>query len=165
MTRRCRQRVGQAQRDMALREQLHVLQHELGEDGDDELYEYEERIGRCRASDEVREKLMKELHRLSKQPFGSAEGAVIRNYLDVCLDVPWGVETHDRADVEQARKILDRDHYGLEKVKERILEFIAVRQLNPQAKGKILCLVAFPAWERPPSPCRWPRPCTGSCPG
>lgn len=69
---------------------------------------------------------------------------MIRNYLDVCLDVPWGVETHDRADVEQARKILDRDHYGLEKVKERILEFIAVRQLNPQAKGKILCLVGPP---------------------
>ena len=87
---------------------------------------------------------MKELHRLSKQPFGSAEGAVIRNYLDVCLDVPWGVETHDRADVEQARKILDKDHYGLDKVKERILEFIAVRQLNPQAKGKILCLVGPP---------------------
>ena len=139
-----RQRVGQVQRDMVLREQLHVLQHELGEDGDDELYEYEEKINRCRAGDEVREKLTKELHRLSKQPFGSAEGAVIRNYLDVCLDVPWGVETHDRADVEQARKILDRDHYGLEKVKERILEFIAVRQLNPQAKGKILCLVGPP---------------------
>lgn len=139
-----RQRVGQVQRDMVLREQLHVLQHELGEDGDDELYEYEEKINRCRAGDEVREKLMKELHRLSKQPFGSAEGAVIRNYLDVCLDVPWGVETHDRADVEQARKILDKDHYGLDKVKERILEFIAVRQLNPQAKGKILCLVGPP---------------------
>ena len=139
-----RQRVGQVQRDMVLREQLHVLQHELGEDGDDELYEYEEKINRCRAGDEVREKLMKELHRLSKQPFGSAEGAVIRNYLDVCLDVPWGVETHDRANVEQARKILDKDHYGLDKVKERILEFIAVRQLNPQAKGKILCLVGPP---------------------
>ena len=139
-----RQRVGQVQRDMVLREQLHVLQHELGEDGDDELYEYEEKINRCRAGDEVREKLMKELHRLSKQPFGSAEGAVIRNYLDVCLDVPWGVETHDRADVEQARKILDKDHYGLDKVKQRILEFIAVRQLNPQAKGKILCLVGPP---------------------
>ena len=139
-----RQRVGQVQRDMVLREQLHVLQHELGEDGDDELYEYEEKINRCRAGDEVREKLMKELHRLSKQPFGSAEGAVIRNYLDVCLDVPWGVETHDRADVEQARKILDKDHYGLDKVKQRILEFIAVRQLNPDAKGRILCLVGPP---------------------
>lgn len=90
---------------------------------------------------------------------------MIRNYLDVCLDVPWGVETHDRADVEQARKILDRDHYGLEKVKERILEFIAVRQLNPQAKGKFCAWWALPAWERPPSPCRWPRACTGSCPG
>ena len=139
-----RQRVGQVQRDMVLREQLHVLQHELGEDGDDELYEYEERIGRCRASDEVREKLMKELHRLSKQPFGSAEASVIRNYLDVCLELPWHKFTRERADVAQARKILDKDHYGLDKVKQRILEFIAVRQLNPDAKGRILCLVGPP---------------------
>ena len=139
-----RQRVGQVQRDMVLREQLHVLQHELGEDGDDELYEYEEKINRCRAGDEVREKLMKELHRLSKQPFGSAEASVIRNYLDVCLELPWHKFTRERADVAQARKILDKDHYGLNKVKQRILEFIAVRQLNPQAKGKILCLVGPP---------------------
>ena len=139
-----RQRVGQVQRDMVLREQLHVLQHELGEDGDDELYEYEEKINRCRAGDEVREKLMKELHRLSKQPFGSAEGSVIRNYLDVCLELPWGKYTRDRADVAQARRILDRDHFGLEQVKERILEFVAVRQLSPNSKGKILCLVGPP---------------------
>ena len=139
-----RQRVGQVQRDMVLREQLHVLQHELGEDGDDELYEYEEKINRCRAGDEVREKLMKELHRLSKQPFGSAEASVLRNYLDTCLEMPWGEETKERASVDAARKILDRDHYGLQKVKERILEFIAVRQLNPEAKGQILCLVGPP---------------------
>ena len=139
-----RMRVGQLQRDMVLREQLHVLQHELGEDGDEELLEYEMSIQRCRAGDEVKEKLTKELHRLAKQPFGSAEASVIRNYLDVCLELPWGVVTHDRADVEQARKLLDKEHFGLEKVKERILEFIAVRQINPQAKGKILCLVGPP---------------------
>ena len=131
---------------MVLREQLQVLQHELGEDGDDGA-------ARVRGEDQTaagavtrcEEKLMKELHRLSKQPFGSAEGAVIRNYLDVCLDVPWDKETKERADVEQARKILDKDHYGLDKVKERILEFIAVRQLDPRGRrGKILCLVGPP---------------------
>ena len=92
----------------------------------------------------MEEKLMKELGRLSKQPFGSAEASVIRNYLDVCLEMPWNVTTKERANVAAARKILDRDHYGLEKVKERILEFIAVKQLNPQAKGQILCLVGPP---------------------
>ncbi len=84
------------------------------------------------------------MERLAKQPFGSAEASVIRNYLDVCLEMPWNRFSRERADVEQARKLLDRDHYGLEKVKERILEFIAVRQLNPDAKGKILCLVGPP---------------------
>ena len=144
MEQKVRQRVAQVQKDMILREQVKVLQHELGDDGDEELAEYTEKIQRAHLPEEVHKRLTKEVERLGKQPFGSAEGAVIRNYLDVCLDVPWGVETHDRADVEQARKILDRDHYGLEKVKERILEFIAVRQLNPQAKGKILCLVGPP---------------------
>ena len=76
--------------------------------------------------------------------YGSAEASVIRNYLDVCLEVPWGKRTRDRADVAQARKILDRDHFGLQEVKERILEFIAVRQICPESKGKILCLVGPP---------------------
>ena len=84
------------------------------------------------------------MERLAKQPFGSAEASVIRNYLDVCLELPWNKSTRERADVAQARRLLDRDHYGLDKVKERILELIAVRQLNPDAKGKILCLVGPP---------------------
>ena len=92
----------------------------------------------------MRRKLLKEVERLAKQPFGSAEASVIRNYLDVCLELPWNKSTRERADVVQARRLLDRDHYGLDKVKERILEFIAVRQLNPDAKGKILCLVGPP---------------------
>lgn len=139
-----RNRVGQVQKDMILREQIHVLQHELGDDGDEEIEEYTAKVEKLRASDAVRTKLMKEIERLNKQPYGSAEAGVIRNYLDVCLEFPWGRTTRDRADVKKAREILDKDHFGLEKVKERMLEFIAVRQLNPEAKGKIVCLVGPP---------------------
>ena len=139
-----RNRVGQVQRDMIMREQIHVLQHELGDDGDEEIEEYTAKVEKLKVSDEVRAKLLKEVERLNKQPFGSAEAGVIRNYLDVCLEFPWGKTTRDRADVKKAREILEKDHFGLEKVKERMLEFIAVRQLNPDAKGKIVCLVGPP---------------------
>ena len=139
-----RSRVAQVQKDMILREQLKVLQHELGDDGDEEIAEYTEKVEKLKLPEEIHKKLMKEVDRLAKQPYGSAEASVIRNYLDVCLEVPWHKTTRDRADVERARAILDRDHFGLEKVKERILEFIAVRQINPDAKGKILCLVGPP---------------------
>ncbi len=84
------------------------------------------------------------MNKLSKQPFGSAEGAVIRNYLDVCLEMPWNTTTKERVSVDAARKVLEKDHFGLEKVKERILETIAVRQMNPDVKGQILCLVGPP---------------------
>ena len=144
MEQKVRQRVAQVQKDMILREQVKVLQHELGDDGDEELAAYMEKIQRARLPEEVHKRLTKEVERLTKQPFGSAEASVIRNYLDVCLEMPWNKYTRERADVEQARRLLDRDHYGLETVKERILEFIAVRQLNPDAKGKILCLVGPP---------------------
>ena len=129
---------------MILREQVKVLQHELGDDGDEELEEYAARIQAADLPEEIHTKLTKEVERLGKQPFGSAEASVIRNYLDVCLELPWHKFTRERADVAQARKILDKDHYGLDKVKQRILEFIAVRQLNPDAKGRILCLVGPP---------------------
>ena len=140
-----RSRVGRIQKDFVLREQIKVLQNEIGEGGEDEeLDEYRTKIAQAKLGDEVREKLLKDVDRLSKQPFGSAEASVLRNYLDTCLEMPWGEETKERASVDAARKILDRDHYGLQKVKERILEFIAVRQLNPEAKGQILCLVGPP---------------------
>ena len=90
------------------------------------------------------EHLLKEVNKLAKQPYVSAEAAVIRNYLDVCLELPWGTHTKERVNVDAARKVLDRDHFGLEKVKERILETIAVRQMNPDVKGQILCLVGPP---------------------
>ena len=139
-----RARVARVQKDMILREQVKVLQHELGDDGDEEIEEYSEKIAKLTVSDEIRKKLQKEVDRLAKQPYGSAEASVIRNYLDVCLELPWNKFTRDRADVAKTRTILDRDHYGLDKVKERILEFVAVQQIHPDAKGKILCLVGPP---------------------
>ena len=140
-----RSRVGKIQKDFVLREQIKVLQNEIGEGGEDEeLDEYREKISKAHLSEEVERKLLKDVDKLAKQPFGSAEASVLRNYLDTCMEMPWGEETKERASVDAARKILDRDHYGLQKVKERILEFIAVRQLNPEAKGQILCLVGPP---------------------
>ncbi len=139
-----RQEMGEVQREHIIREQIRLLQRELGDDEDSELNEYRDRIAGRILPEEVERKLCKEVDRLAKQPYSSAEAAVIRNYLDVCLEMPWGVETKERASVAAARKILDRDHYGLEKVKERILEFIAVRQMNPEAKGQIICLVGPP---------------------
>ena len=140
-----RSRVGQIQKEFVLREQIKVLQHEIGEgDGDEELDEYRKRIKEAKLTEEIEKKLLKDVEHLSKQSFGSAEASVLRNYLDTVLEMPWGVETKERASVAQAKKILDQDHFGLEKVKERILEFIAVRQLNPDAKGQILCLIGPP---------------------
>ena len=101
-----RQRVAQVQKDMILREQLKVLQHELGEDGDEELSDYEARITALHLPEELHRKLMKEVARLAKQPFGSAEGAVIRNYLDVCLEMPWNTTTKERVSVDAARRVL-----------------------------------------------------------
>jgi ATP-dependent Lon protease len=134
------------QKDYFLREQMKVIQNELGEggEGDNDLQEYAERIAKAKLPDEVEEKLNKELKRLAKQPFGSAEATVIRNYLDVCLELPWNVRTKERINLESARKVLDSDHYGMEKVKERILEFIAVRKLAPDLRGQIICLAGPP---------------------
>ena len=139
-----RQEMGEVQRDHIIREQIRLLQQELGEDEDSELTEYRNRILERGLDEEVERRLLKEVDRLAKQPYSSAEASVIRNYLDVCLEIPWGEETRERASVAAARRILDRDHFGLEKVKERILEFIAVRQINPAAKGQIICLVGPP---------------------
>lgn len=136
-----------SQRDYVLREQLKVLQQELGEEGaggDSEIAEYRQRIAKAKLPQEVADKLTKEVGRLEKQPFGSAEATVLRNYLDTVLELPWGKHTKERVNVEAARRVLDVDHYGLEKVKERILEFLAVKQLAPGLKGQILCLVGPP---------------------
>ena len=141
-----RDQLARSQRDQILRTQIRVLQNELGEgeDADDEIDAYRQKIQALELDEDIQKHLLKEVSKLSKQPFGSAEGAVIRNYLDVCLEMPWNTYTKERVSVDAARKVLERDHFGLEKVKERILETIAVRQMNPEGKGQIICLVGPP---------------------
>lgn len=140
-----RDQLVQTQREQILRTQIRVLQNELGEgDEDDDVEEYCRKILALKLEEEAEQHLLKEAGKLSRQPYGSAEASVIRNYLDVCLEMPWNVETRERVSVDAARKVLEKDHFGLEKVKERILETIAVRQMNPKSKGQILCLVGPP---------------------
>lgn len=140
-----RVQIDQDQRDYYLREQIKVLREELGE-GDElsEFAEYEKRILLLNLPRDSEEKLIKDVQRLKKQPFGSSEASVLRNYLDTVLELPWNTVTKERIDIEAARKVLDRDHYGLTKVKERILETIAVRQMAPEMPPQILCLVGPP---------------------
>ena len=142
---KAREQISDHQRDYYLREQMKAIQNELGEgDSDDEIGEYRKKIAQLTVPDGVREKLNKELDRLGKQPFGSSESTVLRSYLDVCLELPWGKTTKEKISVAAVRKALDHDHFGLEKVKERILEFVAVKQLAPELKGQVLCLVGPP---------------------
>jgi len=139
-----RANMDQQQRDYYLREQLKAIHEELGDDDESEFAQMEKKILLLNLPEESEMKLRKDLQRLKKQPFGSAEASVLRNYLDTVLELPWNKKTKERIDVAAARKILDRDHYGMEKVKERILETIAVRQMAPDMPPQILCLVGPP---------------------
>ncbi len=139
-----RERLSRNQKDYYLREQVRVIQEELGEDGESEIDEYQARIKAANLPPEVERKLLKENERMAKTPFGSAEASVLRGYLDVCLELPWNERTKDRTDISAARRILERDHDGLEKVKERVIEYLAVKKLNPDLKNQILCLVGPP---------------------
>ena len=133
------------QREYYLREEMKAIQAELGDEGQvDDIDEYRIKINALPIDEESREKLLKELSRLAKQPFGSSEAAVLRGYLDTCLEIPWGITTTETIDIAKAEKILNDEHFGLEKVKERILEYLAVRQLSPEIKGGLLCLVGPP---------------------
>lgn len=136
--------MNKGQRDYYLREQIKVIRTELGEDDEQELADYEDKIRGLKLIPEVEEKLLKEVSRLEKQPVGSSEAAVIRNYLDICLELPWNKASKETVDLTKARRILDADHFGLEQVKERILEFLAVKKLMPDYAGQILCLVGPP---------------------
>lgn len=139
------QSIDKGQRDYYLREEMKVIRSELGEgDEDAEVDEYRAKLEKAKLPEAAREKVEKELQRLSKQPYGSSEASVIRNYLDVVFDLPWNKSTKERLNVNAARKILDADHFGLQKVKERILETLAVRQLEPEQPCQILCLVGPP---------------------
>lgn len=137
--------IDQNQKDYYLREQMRVIREELGEgDEESEFAEYEKQILLLHLPEESEKKLLKDLDRLKKQPFGSSEAAVLRNYLDTVLELPWNKKTKERIDVAAARKILDHDHFGLEKVKERILETLAVRKMAPDMPAQIICLVGPP---------------------
>ncbi len=142
---RTHEQMSKNQKEFFLREQMKAIQSELGEyDEFEDLNEYRERILELQLSDEITEKLLKEVFRLSKQPPSTSEGAVIRTYLDTCLELPWHRRTLETRDIKRARKVLDEDHFGLEKVKARIIEYLAVRQLSPNLKGAVLCLVGPP---------------------
>ena len=136
--------LNKGQRDYYLREQMKVIRSELGDDEEEEIDSYEQKIRELHLNEDVEEKLLREVARLEKQPIGSSEAAVIRNYLDVCLALPWNKTSRETVDIAKARKILDADHYGLQQVKERILEFLAVKKLMPGYAGQILCLVGPP---------------------
>ena len=142
---RTRANIDQNQKDYYLREQIRVLREELGEgDDESEFATYEKRILKLNLPEESEQKLLKDLARLKKQPFGSSEAAVLRNYLDTVLELPWNVRTKERIDIAAARKILEADHFGLEKVKQRILETLAVRKMAPEMPPQIICLVGPP---------------------
>lgn len=135
-----------SQREFFLRQQLKAIREELGEadDASAEAEELRERLEAIALPDEVRETANRELSRLERQPPGAAEHSVIRTYLEWIESLPWDRRTEDDLDLAHARKVLDRDHAGIESVKERILEFLAVRRLKPDARGTILCLVGPP---------------------
>ncbi len=143
---RVRERLGETQREYYLREQLKQIRQELGEgsETEDECRAYQEKILSLHLREETQEKLMKEVQRLEKMAMTSPDAAVLRNYLDQCLALPWNKTTREKVDLESARRILDRDHFGMEKVKKRILEFLAVKKLAPERKGQVLCLVGPP---------------------
>ena len=137
--------VNSGQRDYFLREQMQLIRRELGdEDDEDEPETYRAKIRELHLPADTEEKLLKEVQRLAKQPVGSSEASLLRNYLDTCLELPWNVRTKERVDLKAARRILDEDHYGLEQVKKRILEMLAVKKLAPNMPSTILCLVGPP---------------------
>lgn len=141
-----RQQMEKAQKEYFLREKIRVIHNELGDksDPDEEAQELREQLRKLDVSDEIRERIDKEISRYSRMPSMMPEANILRNYLDWVLSLPWSEETEDRLDINEAARILDEDHYGLKKVKERILEFLAVRKLSDAQSGSILCLVGPP---------------------
>lgn len=141
-----RRHINKMQKEYYLREQLKVIKEELGEenDHDDEMAEFYERLKKLKLNKKITEKVSKEIDRLSRLSPASAESGVIRNYISTILELPWNKQTKDKIDIKRSREILDEDHYGLKTVKERVLEYLAVRELTKSMKGPIICLVGPP---------------------
>lgn len=145
LTDKARAKIDESQKEYMLREQLQIIKSELGEDEpDDEIREYEEKIKELKLPEEVETTLLKECAKLDKTPFMSQEATVIRTYLDTCLELPWNVYSEDDIDLKRVAESLDKNHYGLKKVKERFLEYLAVKKNAPDMKGQIICLLGPP---------------------
>lgn len=138
--------ISKNQRDYFLREQMRAINRELGESDEkaQEIAEYRKRIKKAKMHDEAQKEALKQLRRLDQMHADAAESSVIRTYLDWLCDLPWRKSTKDMLDIKNAKKVLDKDHYGLDKIKNRILEYLSVRKLNPKSKGPILCFVGPP---------------------
>ncbi len=143
---RVKKQINKVQKEYYLREQLRAIQKELGEDEGvlEEISNYKKQLKKIKFPKDIHQKIEREIDRLAKLPASSAETGVIRNYIDWVLNLPWNKETKDRLDLKRSAEILEEDHHGLEKVKERILEYLAIRQLSKSMKGPILCLVGPP---------------------
>ncbi len=141
---RVKRQMEKTQREYYLNEQMKAIQKELGDEEKDDLTELEDKVGRTKLSKEAREKAQNELKKLRQMSPMSAESAIVRNYLDWLLSIPWGNKAKIKKDIDHAEKILEAEHYGLEKVKEQILEYLAVQQRSNKLKGPILCLVGPP---------------------
>ncbi len=141
-----KQKIDQNQKEYFLREQLKVIQSELGDQQeiDDELEEYQVKAGKLKAKKAIKDRISKELSRLKRMAASSSEGAVVRNYIENLLELPWDKKSKDNNDLEKAQTILDEDHYGLEKVKERVIEHLAVRRMTKKTDSPIICLVGPP---------------------
>lgn len=145
LTDKARAKIDESQKEYMLREQLQIIKSELGEDEpDDEIREYEEKIKELKLPEEVETTLLKECAKLDKTPFMSQEATVIRTYLNTCLELPWNVYSEDDIDLKRVAESLDKNHYGLKKVKERFLEYLAVKKNAPDMKGQIICLLGPP---------------------
>ena len=139
-------KIDQSQREYYLREQVRAIEKELGEEGEEagEVGEYRQKLEKMHMPAYARDKIDEELARLAKTPAMSPESSIIRTYLDWLIGLPWDIRTADKINLKRARKVLDKDHYGLEEIKDRILEYLAVRKLSDKAKGPILCFVGPP---------------------
>ena len=146
INRKARMRIDESQRDFFLREQKRVIEEELGEDDNpsEDAEEYSKRIKELKLEEKSEEMLLKECRKLMKMPYGSQEASVIRTYLDTVLDLPWNTSSKDKIVISKIRKELDKTHFGLEKIKDRIIEQLAVKKLSEKQKGQVLCLVGPP---------------------